>query len=1488
MKSGGNWAVFLCLAAGAWGQVGGSNVVTTFAGTEWTFKGDGLPATRAAISTPVGLGFDRDRRLLIADANNHLVSRVNTDGTITVIAGNGIPGYSGDGGPAVSASLAFPYSAVSDAAGNIYIADFNNHIIRRVALDGTISTYAGHPKHGGFSGDNGPAANADLNLPAALAMDASGNLYILDFGNQRVRRITPAGIISTVAGNGRQGFSGDGGPAVSASLSMQDNGLAFDAAGNLYISDWANNRIRRVDKQGIITTFAGNGRNTYGGDGGPALQASLNQPTGLAFDKAGNLIIADYGNNRIRRITPAGVISTIAGTGSLGFAGDGGAPSQAQFRSPVAAVIDDTGNIFVSDRFNFRVRRIAADLTSIGTAAGSGEYRLIPDGSRAAEAFFDGPRGLAFDLQGNLLVADRNNHYVRKVLADGSMRTIAGIGAQGWCCDGGLATQALISYPAGIVSDRQGNVYFSEYFSNRIRRVTPGGVITTYAGNGGSVYDGDNKPATQASLYIPDGLAMDASGTLYIADYFNSRIRTVTPDGIIHTFAGTGTPGFSGDNGPATAASLNYPRAVALLPTGELLIADTANYRIRIVRGNGTIDTFAGDGRALSVGDGGQARQASINLPSGLVADSQGNVFVIENGGHRVRRIDRNGVITTVLGTGAAGFSGDGGAASSATLNGPDSGLAVDGAGNLYVSDTGNGRIRVVLAQNPALSATPANLNFTASSRGARTEAQTIQLGSNLVGVPYTVQVAGTPPAFLSVTPSQGTSPGRIQVTADPSQLASGSYDATIRISAPLATPPSLTVNVRVDVQAEKPAKLDVSRKQMEFSFQRGGAAQTQQITISNTGGRFLSYVAAPSTSAGGGWLNATPPAGRVDAGSPVNIDVTVDPSALAAGTYTGLLTVTSSTTGEKADVPVNIAVNETTGELVLSQVGLTFTAVAAGGAVIPQRFNVLNGRAGTLNWSLTAAPVVAGQNWLKVSRQAGSSGSDLSQSLPVDVSVDPAGLPPGDYYGQIKIVSPQAINSPQTVSVILNVLPAGSKPGPQVSPTGLVFTGDAGTSPGSQEIFLSDPGLSAASYNSTRLTDQGNWLVHVPVFGSLSGDRPSRVVVQPDFSGLTPGVRRGSISFQFNDGSVRQVTVTSVVSAPGGLADKSGISAADGCTSSSLVPEFTRPSDAFDGIVLQPVPLEVRVVDNCGRPITSGAVAVQFSNGDQNIVLRSLGGGIWSNTWQPTREGAVKMIAIALSAEKNLRLQGEASRQGTLRAGGRSPLVSPGGVFNGASFLPGQPVAPGQWITLFGQKLAGSTTVANESPLPSQLSGTEVLLGGRNLPLLYTSDGQVNAQVPFDLTVDTQHQVVIRRDTALSVPEVLTVAPAQPAVFTADQSGRGQGVIFRGNAVADAANPAHEGDTVVIYCAGLGPVNPPSDAGAPAPVSPLSRLAKPAFVTIGNIPARVDFAGLTPGVAGVYQINAVVPPGVTPGDAVPVIITTSDQSSPPVTMAVH
>ena len=424
-------------------------------------------------------------------------------------------------------------------------------------------------------------------------MDAIGDLFIADTRNNRIRKVGTNGIINTVAGNGTNGYAGDGGAATSAGLS-QPGCVTLDATGNLFIADSGNRRVRRLGTNGVINTVAGGG---LGGDGGAATNASLAGPSSVALDVTGNLLIVDGG--RLREVGSNGVINTAAGNGTNGYAGDGGAATNASLNGPFGVAVSATDNRFISDRYNHCVRQVDTN-GIITTLVGTGPGRF-GDGGVAVYAGLNGPTAVAVDAAGDLFIADAGNNRIRKVDTNRTITTLAGNGTNGFSGDGGPATNAGLNAPSSLAVDATGNVFITDYGNGRIREVGTNGVITTVAGNGGSENYLDvnvlGSVATNVSFYKPNGVAVDTAGNLFIEDHFQVRIREVGVNGIITSVAGNGGFGFSGDGGVATNASLggfpgglsSYPyetylfNGLAVDAAGNLFIADVNNNRIRKV-----------------------------------------------------------------------------------------------------------------------------------------------------------------------------------------------------------------------------------------------------------------------------------------------------------------------------------------------------------------------------------------------------------------------------------------------------------------------------------------------------------------------------------------------------------------------------------------------------------------------------------------------------------------------------------------------------------------------------------------------------------------------------------------------------------------------------------------------------------------------------------------------------------------------------------------
>jgi uncharacterized protein (TIGR03437 family) len=796
-----------------------------------TLAGGAMPPTAApgaSLSIPLSYNaaIDAAGNVYFASTALNAVFRANPSGVVTRVAGTGVAGMGGNGGPALQAQLTGPQSVALDAAGNLYIADSGNLIIKKVDTSGNISTVAGD-NNWGYTGDGGPAISAQIGFPWAVAVDASGNLYISDIMHDVVRKVSPSGTITTVAGNGSFGYSGDGAAATSAELCLPE-GLAVDASGNLYIADTINRRVRMVSTAGIITTVAGNGTPGFSGDGGPATSAELLDPTDVAVDAAGDLFIADEFNSRVREVAAGGTITTVAGSGTQGYSGDGASATASQLNGPCGLAVDSSGDLFIMDCGNQRIREVASGIVT--TFVGGG----INDGGLGVFANLNQPTAVARDNAGNTYVADSQNNRIRKVAADGTIATVAGTGITGSSGDGAPAASAQLNTPRGVALDASGNLFIADTGNYRIRKMDGAGNISTVAGTGADGYSGDGATALKARIGSVSGLALDAAGNLYFGDVTYNVVRKVTPGGAITTVAGTGIAGYSGDGGAASKAQLNRPYDVAVDTTGKLYIADYNNNCVRMVSKSGIVTTLAGTGAAGYSGDGGAAASAMLFNPSAVAVDTAGNLYIADTGNSAIRVVSSSGVITTVAGNGMSAYTGDGGLATAAALDFP-SAVAVDAAGNIAVADQGNNAVRLLM---PSYSVPVFSIQSTHTgdfAQGQTGATYTLSVGNSLGAAPSsgTVTVSEILPAALTFASMTGTGWTCTGPTCTRSDALNGgsSYPA---------------ITVTVNVAATAPAQLT-----NQASVSGGGANTAGRSTDLTLIAPFTAQ-AAPSIASGG------------------------------------------------------------------------------------------------------------------------------------------------------------------------------------------------------------------------------------------------------------------------------------------------------------------------------------------------------------------------------------------------------------------------------------------------------------------------------------------------------------------------------------------------------------------------------------------------------------------------------------------------------------
>ena len=741
----------------------GGNVPQTIYGQVSTFAGSGSAGsangagTAASFSVLHGIVTDLVGNVYICD--NNLIRKITPSGVVSTLAGSGTAGYAD--GQGAAASFNQPLGITVDGFGNVYVADTKNNVIREITQAGQVTTVAGIPGAAGLQ--NGPGASAKFNDPTGIAVDQGGNLYVSDAGNSVIREITPAGVVSTFASgfnspanisasqNGNiyvaetgtgsiKKINSNGQVAMVASGFSGVYAVSIDVAGNIYVAESGSNRIRKINPAGVITTLSGTG--AAGAINGDLAVATFNKPYGVAADIFGNIYVTDANSDLTRKIVTTGYTidkplpAGLTFDGTTGFIS--GTPTVLSPATDYTVTAYNTGgssttvvNITVStvvippvnkpdisynpDVNVYLINRPITSLVPVNTGgilptntygltttiAGSGTPGSANGTGTAAS--FNQPFGVATDIQGNLYVVDHLNNLIRKITPAGVVTTFAGSGAIGK--QDGTGTAATFNNPTGIAVDRAGNVYVADESNNLIRKITPAGVVTTLAGSGQS--GSQDGQGTAASFSNPSGIAVDVAGNVYVTDLINNKIRKITPGGLVTTLAGSG---FSGSaDGTGAAATFNQPYGIAVDQQGNVFVTDWGNDLIRKITPTGVVTTIAGSGSA-GLADGiGSA--ASFNQPFGIAVDEHGDLYVADTGNEEIREITPAGLVTTVAGDGKKGSSD--GISGSATFYQP-TGVVSDGAGNIYIADEFNQLIRrvVVLSNYTIDKPLPAGLMF--------------------------------------------------------------------------------------------------------------------------------------------------------------------------------------------------------------------------------------------------------------------------------------------------------------------------------------------------------------------------------------------------------------------------------------------------------------------------------------------------------------------------------------------------------------------------------------------------------------------------------------------------------------------------------------------------------------------------------------------------------------------------------------------------------
>lgn len=711
---------------------------------------NGTHRTLAKLAQPEEMAFDSNGNLYIADRNSHRILKMDkTTETVSIVAGDGTASSTpktGDGGKATDAKLKEPCGIAIDAQNNIYIVESIHNTVRKIdSASGIITTVAGIGTSD-YSGDGGQATNAQLSSPEGVAVDSNGNLYIADSFNQRVRKVDPSGVITTIVGTSNSCSASPSGTIATQACVGQITSIALDTTNNLYMTDKLNHRVLKLNiSDNKIYYVAGTGvAGTYADDGNPSIDdrviattAPLKYPSHVTFDAPNNrLFIADSGNHKFMVVTlsdgkidryvgpkTTAIADFPVGTGSILLSNtlanvrfsleEGGVGT----RFGGSTAIDSSGNVYIADRFNSVIKRVTVSDNKIRRYM---DYLLANAGNlqpaTKAQLFY--PTAITRGRDNYIYFSDRNNHAIRRIDTNtGIIENFAGTVSNPClvptdaCGDGLDYTDPSVQFntPHDMIMDTIGNIYIADRVNQRIRKITKStGKITTIAGNGTQCAVttsacGDGGLATAAQLKFPSAVSLDKYGNIYIVDRDNNRVRKVDPvTNIITTVVGTGASGFSGDGGLATAATLNQPYEMVFDVNDNMYIADRTNKRIRRVdAATGIITTYAGTGATCTTalypcGDGGQATNATFVEPVNIAMDSIGNLYILDKLNYRIRKVDTNtGIISTVLGTGSWGLTPDGYTALNSKLR-DAYGFYIDPFDTVYIGDSVNGLVRYI------------------------------------------------------------------------------------------------------------------------------------------------------------------------------------------------------------------------------------------------------------------------------------------------------------------------------------------------------------------------------------------------------------------------------------------------------------------------------------------------------------------------------------------------------------------------------------------------------------------------------------------------------------------------------------------------------------------------------------------------------------------------------------------------------------------------
>jgi uncharacterized protein (TIGR03437 family) len=791
---------------------------------------------------------------------------------------------------------------------------------------------------------------------------------------------------------------------------------------------------------------------------------------------------------------------------------------------------------------------------------------------------------------------------------------------------------------------------------------------------------------------------------------------------------------------------------------------------------------------------------------------------------------------------------------------------------SIQVTDAGQGigvKIFTISIRPPAaLTVSETALTFEGIVNGDAPAPQRVLVTAEDLRLPFTVRTDGA--AWLTVRPAAGVSPGGFQVLANQTGLAPSAagtpYRAVITVVGPAG---NLEIQVSFTVRDIPPA-IGVAPHLLKFSSRIGSPAPpARSILVRNLGGGGPQNFTASVVNASP-WLRLSAASGRTVIGQPATLEVSVVPTGLAIGAYHDVVRIAGpACTAPNCDVAVNLTVTPPGGRLLLSQTGVLFEAKRGSPVTAQNTIAIQNVGEGRLNW--TAEILQGGTAFSFTGPANGTADADTTGTL--TITANPAGLLSGTVYGRVLVRAPEAANSPQTKTLVFNVVPADAPNAPVLDNGGMVFVAQTGAAARDQQTRLATNSLTPVPYSvSTSTADGAAWLTATPSSGNVSAGSPAVITVSANGTQLARGVHTGEVDISLG-GTVRSINVIFIViprpPASAFAAVETGPRAA-GCTPARLVAVSNVPGN-FSNLVAWPTQLQVRVLDDCGDAASAAQVVASFTNGDPPLALQASDArnGIYTGTWTPAK-AAAKMSVTSTASSAGL-TPGTTTISGAVNAN-KAPVLTPHGTVSNLNAKVGAALAPGTIAAIYGSELSSAAEPTPTVPLPTTYKGTSVLVGGLEAPIYYVSSGQINAQIPAELAPDKEYQVLVTVDGALTAPDTISLSSVQPGV-AAFANGRiiGQHGDF---SLIDSNNPARSNEPIVVYLIGLGETNPKVASGRAAPsTEPLARVVSPVTVTVDGREAEIFFAGLTPGAVGLYQINFRVPAGSRTGE-LPVVIT--------------